>query len=283
LLTREAGIIKLKLSRVAVVSKEGHGEAREVAKDVATALLQRGISVTSFPNLHMKKVDHSSSLNEVGKKADLIITVSGDGTILKLLRGLNTSTPYLCVNVGGRGILAEIKPNQVPGAIDAILEGDIVLEHRSRIRSFVEKKLLSPALNEVFALRGTIAHTPMFTIDFDNGSVFSQRMDGMLVTTPTGSTGHSYSYGSPFVEGSLDSLLFTPVGAITMFPKIVKSFSSPTRLMASFALHLIIDGQEVFNLNANTYVIFDKHEKDAVFVRFDQAGSFRQLKNLGFI
>jgi NAD+ kinase len=245
-------------------------------------LLERGISVTSFPNLHVKNVDHSPSLKEVGKKADLVVTVSGDGTILKLLRGLDSSTPYLCVNVGGRGILAEIKPDQVPGALDSILDDEIVLERRSRIRSMIDKTQLPPALNEVFALRQTIAHTPMVTIDFDNGSVFSQRMDGLLVTTPTGSTGHSYSYGSPFMQGSLDSILLTPVGPINLFPKIVKDMTTPVRVMASYSIHLIIDGQEVFNLDANTYVVFDKHEKDAVFVRFDQAGSFRQLKNLGF-
>lgn len=265
-----------------MVSKEGHGEAREVAKDVALALLQRGIAVTSFPNLHMKNVDHSSTLKEVGKKADLIVTVSGDGTILKLLRGLDSSTPYLCVNVGGRGILAEIKPQQVPSAIDNILDGDVVLERRCRIRTTIGETKLPPALNEVFALRQTIAHTPLFTIDFSNASVFSQRMDGILLTTPTGSTGHSYSYGSPFLDGTLDSLLVTPVGSINMFPKVIKSLQNPTRLMASYSLHLIIDGQDVFDLDANTYVVFDKYESDAVFVRFDQAGAFRQLKNLGF-
>jgi NAD+ kinase len=272
----------LKLSRVAVVSKEGHGEAREVAHDVALALQNRGISVTTFPNLHMKSTDHSSSLKDVGKKAQLIITVSGDGTILKLLRGLDTSTPYLCVNVGGRGILAEVKPDQVPGAIDRILDGDMFLERRCRIRTMIDKSQLPPALNEVFALRQTIAHTPMFTIDFDMGSVFSQRMDGLLLSTSTGSTGHSYSYGAPFVDGSLETLLVTPVGAINLFPKIVRNLNTPIRVMASYALHLIIDGQETFNLDASTYASFDKHQKDAVFVRFDQAGSFRQLRNLGF-
>jgi NAD+ kinase len=221
-------------------------------------------------------------LNAVGKKADLIVTVSGDGTILKLLRGLDSTTPYLCVNVGGRGILAEVKPDQVSEAFDRILQGDFTLERRSRIRTIVDNQTLPPALNEVFALRQTVAHTPLFTIDFDSGSVFSQRMDGLLLSTPTGSTGHSYSYGGPFLEGALDTILISPVGSINLFPKIMKSLSSPTRVMASYGIHLIIDGQEIFNLNANTYATFDRHEKDAVFVRFDQAGSFRQLRNLGF-
>jgi NAD+ kinase len=277
-----AGNFTLKLSRAAVVSKEGHGEAREVAKDVATVLLQRGIAVTCFPNLHMKNVDHSSTLKEVGRKADLIITVSGDGTILRLLRGLDSSAPYLCVNVGGRGILAEVKPDQVPRAIDNVIGDDYRVERRSRIRSSVGNTHLPPALNEVYALRQTVAHTPMFTIDFDNGNVFSQRLDGVLLTTPTGSTGHSYSYGGPFLDGSLDSLLVTPVGSINHFPFIVKSLRVPTRVMATYSLHLVIDGQEVFNLDANTYAVFERHDKDALFVRFDQAGSFRQLKNLGF-
>jgi NAD+ kinase len=199
-----------------------------------------------------------------------------------MLRVLDNTTPCLCVNVGGRGILSEIKPDQVRLSIDKILKGDMVIEKRSRIRSEFGSIVLPPALNEVHLVKQTLAHTPNFTIDLDSGAVFTQRMDGILVSTPTGSTGHSYSYGASFLEGSLDSFMITPEGSINRFPVIVKKASSPTRVLSSFALHLIIDGQDVFGVEADTFVTLRRHERDAVFVRFDSAGSFRQLKNLGF-
>ncbi len=245
-------------------------------------LLNRGLSVTSFPNLHLKGVDHIPTVKEVGTKVDLIVTVSGDGTILRVLRILDNTVPCLCVNVGGRGILAEIKPDQARIAFDRILKGDLVLERRARISSKLKEKTLPPALNEVHLVRQTHAHTPSFTIDFDSGAVFTQRMDGLLISTPTGSTGHSYSYGAPFLEGSLDVFMITPEGSISRFPTVVKSLELPVRVLASFALDLVIDGQEVFNVEPDSFASFKRHERDAVFVRFDTAGSFRQLKNLGF-
>lgn len=246
-------------------------------------MLELGLSVTSFPNLHLKGIDHVPNVKQVRtSKIDLIVTVSGDGTILRILRVLDTTTPCLCVNVGGRGILSEIKPEQARIAIDKILKGDLVLEKRSRISSEFEGTVFPPALNEVHFLKQTVAHTPSFTIDLDSGAVFTQRMDGLLISTPTGSTGHSYSYGSPFLEGSLDVFMITPEGSINRFPVIVKKANSPIRVLGTFALDLIIDGQDVFGIEADAFVTIRKHERDAVFVRFDAAGSFRQLKNLGF-
>ncbi len=242
-----------------------------------------GLSVISFPNLHLRNVEHTSSVKEIeNRRIDLLVTVSGDGTILRVLRTLDNLTPCLCVNVGGRGILSEIKPDQFRSAIENILKGKMYLEHRARIISVLGDQILPPALNEVNVVRQTVAHTPIFTIDFDNGAVFTQRMDGLLLSTPTGSTGHSFSYGGPFLEGTFEGLIVTPIGAINRFPIIIRNSSSQTRVMATYALHLIIDGQEVFNLEPDTFVVFKKHEKDAVFVRFDHAGPFRQLKNLGF-
>ncbi len=176
----------MKVSKIAIISKEGHGEAKEIARDIAELLISDGIGITSFPDLHMKGVDHVRGVEEIGKsKFDLIITVSGDGTILRLLRLLDSSLPCLCVNVGGRGILAEIKPDQIKFALKKIEEGDYHTEKRLRISPSLENKVLPPALNEVLVVRRSLSKTPLFTIDLDQGTVFSQRMDGLLISTPT--------------------------------------------------------------------------------------------------
>ncbi len=272
----------MRLSKVALISKEGHGEAKDVAKDVAMILIDAGLSVTSFPNLHLKEIDHVTSINEMSSsKFDLILTVSGDGTILRALRILDSDVPCLCVNVGGRGILAEIKSDQAKSAIEKVRKGDFRIDKRIRINASLDGRTLPPALNEIYALRQSITRTPIFTIDLGSGAAFTQRMDGLLVSTPTGSSGHSYSFFSPFVQGILNLVLLTPVGSIKGFPKIVKD-SAPFRLMSNYALNLIIDGQETTNAEANTYINFKKHERDATFIRFGIDGSFRQLRNLGF-
>jgi NAD+ kinase len=273
----------MKLARVVVISKEGHSEAKQVARDVVKVLLEQGLSVTSFPNLHLKSVEHLSSASDLRKsRFDLVVTVSGDGTILRMLRLLDNSIPCLCVNVGGRGIMAEIKPAQIKTSIERISRGDYVLESRSRISSSFKGHALPAALNEVFLLRQSVTRTPIFTIDFGQESAFSQRMDGVIISTPTGSTGHSYSYRSPFLDGSLDAFLITPVGSLIGFPSVVRKTRPAMRILANSATNLVIDGQEVFAVEPGVYVEIKRHERDAVFIRFDESGSLRQLKNLGF-
>ena len=275
-------MVHLRISKIGLISKEAHGEAKEVASDIARLLLNKGFSVMSYPNLHIRSVEHVGAVKELRKASiDLFITVSGDGTILKLLRILDSTTPCLCVNVGGRGILAEVKPGQVEMALDKLEKDDFHIERRLRILPAQDEKLLSPALNEIYVLRQSVTRTPLFTIEFEKGAVFSQRMDGLLVSTPTGSTGHSYSYGNPFLEGSMNVIAITPVGPIRRFPTVIKP-ASEIRLIGNYALKLVIDGQETFDVAAGSHISVRRHARDAVFVRFDQAGPFRQLKNLGF-
>ncbi len=272
----------LKLSRIGLISKESHGEAKQVAQDIGRLLLDRGFAVTSYPNLHMTGIEHAQSVKDLrSRRIDLFVTVSGDGTILRLLRTLDSTTPCLCVNVGGRGILAEVKPGQIELALDKIERGDMRLERRLRIQPFLGETALPPGLNEILVIRQAITRTPLFTMEFEKGAVFTQRMDGILVSTPTGSTGHSFSYGSPFLDGSLNVFSITPVGPIRRFPTVIKA-ATDLRLMANYSLKLVIDGQESFDIEPNSYITFKRHPRDAVFVRFDTAGAFRQLKNLGF-
>lgn len=253
-----------------------------MAKHAAKILIENGLNVTSFPDLHTKGVGHVRGVKELGKSGvDLLITFSGDGTILRLIRLLDSTIPCLCVNVGGRGILAEIKPDQIQKAIKKLVRGDFHVEQRLRISPSINGKRLPPALNEVLLIRKSFVKAPAFAIDFGKGAVFSQRMDGLLVTTPTGSTGHSYSFGSPFVEGTLNVFLLTPLAPILRFPGMVLP-PTKVRVKANYALQLVTDGQDTSGVEAGVTTSFEKHEKSAAFVRFDSLGPYRQLRNMGF-
>jgi NAD+ kinase len=270
----------LKISRIGIISKEGDLLAKNAAKHTANLLVKNGLAVLSYPSLHMPKVDHVAGVRDLrGAKIDMIITFSGDGTILRVFRSLDSTVPCLCVNVGGRGILAELRPDEVEEAIKRILSGHFEIERRLRILPAIGSQALPPALNEVMLVRRSFAKTPSFLISLSHQAKFSQRMDGLIVTTPTGSTGHSFSYGSPFVEGTMSSFILTPLAPIYRFPTIVMD---PTRLKvtSNFALELVIDGQETHRVEKDEEVAFRKHGKDAVFVRLQKAGSYRQLANM---
>lgn len=227
----------------------------------------------------MSRVDHVAAVSELARsKMDIVIAFSGDGTILRLFRSLNSTVPCLCVNVGGRGILAEIKPDQVMGSLNDIVGGSFDVERRIRISPTIGSRQLPPALNEVILIRKSFAKTPSFQITLNQLTSYTQRMDGLIVSTPTGSTGHSFSYGSPFLEGTLRIFALTPLAPIYRFPPMVVE-PMTLRVKADFALQLVIDGQETFSVEKETPVTFRKHVKDAVFIRLKKAGSYRQLSN----
>lgn len=269
----------LKVSRIGIISKEGEERAKNWATETAKLLLDEGMDVASFPNLSMKEVTHAASVSEFARmRFDIVITFSGDGTILSLLRSLDSTVPCLCVNVGGRGILAEIKPDQVIGSIHKIVRGDFHLESRIRVAPSIGSTQLPPALNEVVLVRKSFAKTPTFEMDLQDGASYTRRMDGIILSTPTGSTGHSFSYGSPFLEGTMRVFALTPLAPIYRFPPMVVE---PTiiKVRADLALQLVIDGQETFSVKKGTEVSFRKHSRDAVFIRLSKAGSYRQLSN----
>ena len=265
-----------------LIAKEGHGEAKQIAADIAKLLLQRGFEVLSFPDLHSKEVEHVRAVNDLKtSNLDLFVTVSGDGTILRFLRILDSTVPFLCVNVGGRGILSEVKPGQIEMALDRLESGDYYMDRRIRIAASIGDTPLASALNEIYVTRQSVTRTPLFTLEFGKGSVFSQRMDGIIISTPTGSTGHSFSYGAPYLEGSLGVFAVTPLGPIRSFPPVMRA-ATEMRLMANYPLKLVIDGQESFAVPADSYFSVNKHARDAFFIRFDAGAPYRQLRNLGF-
>ncbi len=270
----------MKISKIGIISKEGNQLAKDWARYATNILLEKGIGVVSFPNLKMKGVDHVPSVHDIARsEIDLAITFSGDGTILRLVRSFEKSIPCLCANVGGRGVLAEIKPEEIGKSIEKILDDEFEIEKRLRISPAIRSRKLPPALNEIVLVRQSYAKTPSFRIDLGDSAVFNQRMDGLIVTTPTGSTGHSFSYGSPFVQGTLEAITLTPLAPIYRFPPIIMQ---PTKISVEgeYATQLVIDGQETFRVEAGVRVSIQKHDKDAEFVRFEKAGPYRQLANL---
>lgn len=242
-------------------------------------LLEKGINVTCYPDLGISRVNHLNSFPKFARsRFDLVITFSGDGTILRLFRLLDSTIPCLCVNVGGRGILAEMKPEEVPSCINDVVSGNFHFESRIRISPSIGTRRLPPALNEVVLVRKSFAKTPTFEIKLKEDASFVRRMDGMILSTPTGSTGHSFSYGSPFLEGNMHVFALTPLAPIYRFPPMVLE-PTPIKVRADYALQLVIDGQETYSVEKGTEVSFRKHTKDAVFIRLRKAGSYRQLSN----
>lgn len=164
-----------------------------------------------------------ASSDEIGQQADLVIVVGGDGSLLGAARVLaKYDTPVLGVNRGRLGFLTDILPDEMEQQIPAVLEG----HYQSDNRFLLEAKLMrdgkaldaGDALNDVVVNSGNTAQMIEYELYINDTFVYRQRADGLIISTPTGSTAYSLSGGGPIMHPNLDAMVLVP-----MFPHALSS------------------------------------------------------------
>ena len=271
----------MKLNSVAVVSKFGSKEADDAAKKVAKKLIAKKVKVFTMAPVTVDGAKQLESTDQLlDEKIDLAVTLGGDGTTLRTFRNLANEVPLLTINVGGnRGILSEITLDQVDTAIDQIISDKIWLDKRIRVVASCNKEEFPPALNEIYINRQNLTKTAEFEIKFQNDTV-KQKMDGIIVATPSGSTGHSHSLGGPILHESLDVLIITPVAPVRGLPSIVVP-DEKIEIICSHDCNIVMDAQVIKSAGFGEPITIKKYKKQAVFVRLRKRG-LRQMSKLGF-
>lgn len=162
-------------------------------------------------------VDFGGKLDLSRARADLILVLGGDGSILHAARRLGANPiPVMGVNLGHLGFLATLSSDEPPERIARHAAGDFAIEERNRIQVEVVSRrgapsVLGHAVNDAVLDRGANARMLTLGVRIDGGSAFETRGDGLVVSTPTGSTAYSLASGGPIVHPSLDTVLLTPI------------------------------------------------------------------------
>lgn len=154
--------------------------------------------------------------SELGARCDLIIVVGGDGTFLSVARTLDTaSARVLGINLGRLGFLADILPAEMETLIGPILAGEFDEDLRflldTRVRSNGQESASMRALNEIVVHKRNVARLIEFETYIDDRLLNSQRSDGLIVATPTGSTAYALSGGGPILHPNLDAVVLVPI------------------------------------------------------------------------
>ncbi len=152
----------------------------------------------------------------LGAEADLAIVVGGDGTLLQAGRSLvRHEVPLLGINLGRLGFLADVSPEDLDTELDAILAGDYTQEARSLVHATVwrdgQAVSESCAVNDVVVHKWDIARMIELEVRIDDRLLNTQRSDGLIVSTPTGSTAYALSGGGPLLEPDLRAILLVPI------------------------------------------------------------------------
>lgn len=265
---------------VAIITKIGSSEADSAAVKVASLLNKRKIKVyTVLPFVIEDAMPiKPDELKDI--KLDLVFAIGGDGTTLRAFRTLPGKVPLFSINSGGhRGILSEIDTESIEDGVGTILAGKYFYDCRIRIQASVNGKLFPPVLNDILVVRVNLTRTPLLSLTL-MGDEIKQRMDGLVVSTPTGSTGHSFSVGGPVLHEGMSCLSLTPIASVNRMPQLVIPLDEII-IRSTYESHLILDGQETFKIQADDPIKIMRCSDDAIFLRLQKKG-MRQLAKLGF-
>ena len=225
---------------------------------------------------------------EITDSLDLLITLGGDGT---LLRGARLVAPYgipvLGVNLGRLGFLTSIGPSELDAALTAVIQGDIVLDERMVLAVQAERPDGTRhgeylAVNDVVLHRGGVARMLRLIVHAHREEVGTYSADGIILATPTGSTAYSLSAGGPIVSPSLDCIIATPICPHTLAvrPLVLPAAETVTVevLSPSEELILTIDGQQGARLLPGDRLVVCRAKVPLRLVRFPGQTFFSTLR-----
>lgn len=185
--------------------------------------------------LNLKQV-MTGSLADIGEQADLAVVIGGDGNMLGAARVLSRyDIKVIGVNRGNLGFLTDLDPENARQQLAEVLQGQFFTEQRFLLEARVTRPQQAPcsatAINEVVLHPGKVAHMIEFEVYIDNNFAFSQRSDGLIIATPTGSTAYSLSAGGPILTPGLEAISLVP-----MFPHTLSA--RPLVINSNSEIHL---------------------------------------------
>ena len=220
-------------------------------------------------------------------KLDLLIVLGGDGTLLGIARDINGryDVPILGVNIGNLGFLSSIEIQDFGEALNKIKNGHYTIQNRILLECTMlndENNEKGKALNDVVIARGTLSRMVKFEVFIDKKLYYRFKGDGIIIATPTGSTGYSFSAGGPFIYPDVDVITLTPICPHTrgMQPIVLKSSSEILIKAENYngEIYLTFDGQEAKQINDNTSIIIKKSDYLAKIMLFDNYDYFNVLR-----
>jgi NAD+ kinase len=247
---------------VGLVIKRGVDAALEAGRKLSAFLGCRGLEVLAEPEVAAALGALPSAAPELVRRADLIVVLGGDGTLLSVARLVGPrETPILGINLGGLGFLTQARIAEAQDAVARILAGDFTVDRRITLEAVVERdgryvegkrEQWLPAVNDVVVNKRVLGRTLELEVLADRLPFCWYRADGLIVATPTGSTGYALSAGGPIVFPTLGAIVLAPICPHTLSnrPVVIPDRFEVQVIVKSpdHQASLTLDGSEVATL-----------------------------------
>lgn len=257
---------------VGLIARFDKKEAIKLVEDLAKYLRTKGLDVYVEDTLAKKMETKEKSVPLEGMETDFMITIGGDGTILRTCVSIpKPEPPILAINMGVRGFLTEVKPKEAFTAVDKCLKEEFTLEKCTKLSVTADDIKLPEALNEVLVTADEPAKLLYTRVIKDRKAILNCQSDGLIIATQTGSTGYSLSAGGPVLDPCVDAFVLTPVCALSVFRSIVFSVDSSLTIevLRPKRTLVVIDGQHRKIVNSElTRLTVNRSKHETSFIRF---------------
>ncbi|MDD4249056.1 MAG: NAD(+)/NADH kinase [Methanosarcina sp.] len=212
---------------------------------------------------------------------ELIISVGGDGTVLRNIAKMRDPLPILGINMGTLGFLVDVEPEDAIEAIEEVLYGFSYIE-KMRVDVFLNGEMLDTATNEVAVMSAKPAKIIQFEVHINDCSLDEIRADGVVFATPTGSTAYAMSAGGPIVNPRVNAIVVVPVAPFKLSsrPWVVPSDSEITIKLSDHKKEAVIaiDGQKSYRIRPDDVVKLKKSKYPARFVRISDTCFYERVQ-----
>ncbi len=258
----------------ALVGKADIPHVLKQAQWLRDYLREKGQEVLLESSLASAEHETGYTLEELDRKADLFMTVGGDGTILMVLGA--TDKPVFGVNAGAIGFMSEAEPPMAKLGIDQVIAGQYRIEERDRLACWLDGERLPDATNEVTLQTARIAKLIQFRIAVGGEHLDTLRGDGIIVSTATGSTGYAMSVGGPLVHPAVRGTVLAPIAPFRLAARpwvvpgdaeIEVTLLGRDSLQDEKQARVVVDGQHGFGVAPGSTVRIAPSDRKARFVR----------------
>lgn len=278
------------MRKIGIAAKNTSPAARELAAKTAADLRGRGLQVTFDDDTAREIADASKGVpkQELGKSSDLLITFGGDGTLLSVARHAPEHVPVIGVNMGTLGFLTEIRVEEFPHVLEQVLDGQYNVEPRVTFNVAVSgpgrDDLQFRVLNDAAINKSALARIIEMRVSVAGLFVSTFRGDGLIISTPTGSTAYNLSAGGPIIYPTMNAVVITPIcpHMLTNRPIVL-----PDELDIEVGLatpdqkdiFLTLDGQQGFELHDTDRVLLKKSAEHVLMVQSPDKNYFDVLRS----
>jgi NAD+ kinase len=255
------------MKKIGIICKTGRNEPQEILQELLPLLRQKGceafVDAETAAALNIK----GFTRGEIASLAEIVLVLGGDGTMLSVSRLVAPKgIPILGINLGSLGFITEVNRDEIFSAVDKMLNDGCAIEERMMLSAAIHrngKKIADyTVLNDVVINKGALARIIDLETNINSRYVTTYKADGLIISTPTGSTAYSLSAGGPILYPTLDSIVVTPICSHTLTnrPIVVPGNSKIEIIIKSLSedVFLTLDGQVGFSLRMDDVVEISK-------------------------